>query len=171
MHTEETVEHAVVDEWTRQQFLAERESEILNLPYRHRQSRREMSHKAEEVFIRYLPDTEESQHMIDTDGIEILLHPAQAMTEPSRQLRAPPVGREAPVLSVQRESIGRCSRLGIQMEQFRTGGRLHTLAIHPDGHVALQHDAFRTGIVGSRLQLTMKMILDVIDEGRVKSEK
>ena len=71
MHTEETVEHAVVDEWTRQQFLAERESEILNLPYRHRQSRREMSHEAEEVFIRYLPDTEESQHMIDTDGIEI----------------------------------------------------------------------------------------------------
>ena len=85
MHAEETVEHPVVDERTGKEVLTERESEILDLAHRHRQSRREVTQEAEEGIVGYLPDTEEAENMVDADGVEILFHPTQATMEPLDQ--------------------------------------------------------------------------------------
>ena len=42
---------------------------------------------------------------------------------------------------------------------------LHTLTVHADGQVTLQHDTLRSGIVGSCLQLKMKNILEKREVG------
>ena len=44
------------------------------------------------------------------------------------------------------------------------GGRLHTVTVHADGYIALQDDAFGTGIIGCSQQLHMQLILDIIDQ-------
>ena len=41
---------------------------------------------------------------------------------------------------------------------------LYAIEIHADGDIAFQDDAFGTGVIGSGLQLEMKVILGEIDE-------
>jgi hypothetical protein len=62
----------------------------------------------------YLPDAEETKHMIDAEGVEILGHLEQTLTPPQETILAhlvPVVRGEAPVLAIGGESIGRCASL------------------------------------------------------------
>ena len=112
--------------------------------------------------------------MVYAQGVEILLHVLHAPLEPLADgelaldlgllvLLVPMVGREAPVLPLRRELIGRCPSLRVQVEEFGMLACLHAVAIDPDGQVALQHHALRAGIVGSGLQLGVQQILHVAD--------
>ena len=85
MKSEETLQHTVVDEGTRKEVFTERQSEVFYLPRSHRQRGREMSEKSEKRILWDLPDAEEAQYMVDPDGVEVLLHPAQSFPEPPRQ--------------------------------------------------------------------------------------
>ena len=133
-----------------------------------------MAHKSKHGIVWNLPDTEETQHMVDTDSIEVLFHPAHPAMEPFDQRRpfaisfytfTPPICGEAPVLAIGREIIGRSTGGCVETEEIRMGGRLHTIAIDPDGDITLQTDSILTGIVGGSLQLKMKVILDEIYRG------
>ena len=121
-----------------------------------------------------LPNAEETQYVVDTDGIEILLHPAYPAMEPFYQTRpftihfypfAPLICGEAPVLAIGREIIWRSTRGCVKTEEIRMGGRLHTMAIDPDGNITLQTYTVLTGIVGGSLQLEVEMVLDEIYGG------
>ena len=88
MHAEEALQHTIIDKRAGKEILAERQPEVLYLANGHRDGRREMSQEPEDCIHRNLPDTEEPQHMIDADGIEILLHPAQTAMEPVYQVQS-----------------------------------------------------------------------------------
>ena len=122
-----------------------------------------MAQESEDGILGYLPHPKESQHMVDAYGIEILLHPTETTTEPLLHAFAPAIGGKAPVLTILREVIRWCTRRTVEVEERWMSGSLHTLAIHANGYVALQNDALGTGIVGCRLQLTVEMILEIVD--------
>ena len=109
--------------------------------------------------------------MVNADGIEILFHPAQTTSKPVCQTYTfglafftPVIGGEAPVLSVLGEGIWWSARRTVEIKKFWISCRLHPLAIHANGHIALQYNTLRTSIIGRRLQLPMEVILDVIDD-------
>ena len=164
MNAEQPFEHAVVYKRTGEEILAERETEVLNLADGHRECRGEMPQEPEYRIARNLPDAEETQYMIDTDRIEVLLHPKAAAAEPGGQFLAPPIGWEAPVLTILRERIRRGTRLRFQVEELRMETGLGAVAIDTDGYIALDDDTLLTGIIGCSLQLQMEVILDVIDQ-------
>ena len=100
-----------------------------------------MAQDAEDGVDGHLPDTEESQDMVDTEGVEILRHPLQSLMPPSYELRVPIVGGEAPVLTIWRERIGRSTRLSVEVEKRRMGLGLHAVEIDADGDIAFSDDA------------------------------
>ena len=172
MHTKKSLKHTIVDKRTCEEILAERQTKILYLAHRHRKGWREMPQQSEDSIQWNLPDTEEAQYMVDTDGIEILLHPAQTLVEPFHQRQlfcfhfsflTPVVGGESPVLAIEREVIRWCTRLGIKMEELRMSSSLYTLTIDTDGDITLDEDPFLTSIVSCRLQLEMEVILEEIN--------
>ena len=149
--SEEPLEHAVVDERSREEVLTERQSEVFYLSLCHRQSRREMAEESEECFAGNLPDAEETQYVVDADGVEVLLHPLDAFPKPIYDVCLPVVGGEAPVLSVLREVVRRRTRRTVKTEEIRMDGRLDAVTIDSDGHIALQDHPVLAGIVGSCL--------------------
>lgn len=71
--------------------------------------------------LRYLPDAEEAQDMVDAVGIEIARHHLQAALPPGVAVLGhclPVVGWEAPVLSFCGEVIGWGADLHIKVEQI-----------------------------------------------------
>ena len=63
---------------------------------------------------RNLPDAEETEYVVNAEGIKVLLHVAEAASQQTKQLGSVPIiRREAPVLPVGREGIGRCPRLHV----------------------------------------------------------
>ena len=163
MNAEKFVDEPVVDERARVEFFAERQPEVFYLGNGQRQRGREMSQHTVDSIGRNLPDAEESQHVVDADGVEILLHVVQAATEPLDQFRSPMIGRESPVLALLREDVGWGTGRCLHVEQFRMLARFHTVATDTDGQIAFQYDTLRTGIVCSVLQLSVQQILHEID--------
>ena len=74
MNTKQTLYQTVVDKGFGKEFLAERQAEPCYLISRQRKGWREMAKKSIDGIIRYLPNTEETKNMIDTEGIEVLRH-------------------------------------------------------------------------------------------------
>ena len=129
-----------------------------------------MTQDTKDGILRNLPDTEEAQHVVDTDGVEILSHPAKPAVEPVYQILTfrflfftPIISWESPILTIMGENIRRRTGLGIEMEEFWMSGRLHTIPIHPNRHITLNDNSLRTGIIGSRFQLEVKVILEIIN--------
>ena len=170
MKAEDALEHPVVDEGLRKQFLPEGQTEILYLALCHRQRRGEMAQQSEDGLLRNLPDAEEAQHMVYADGIEVLFHPAQTLSEPSGKWKKgsgrslPIIGRESPILSVLRETVWRRTGRSVETEELWMQGCLHTIAIDTNRHIALQYHAILPGIVGSGFQLKVKVVLGEVDD-------
>ena len=175
MNAKQAVENTIINKRTRQEFFPERQSEVLYFARSQRQGWREVAKQSEDCILRHFPNAEEAQHMVDTDGIKVLFHPAQTTTEPIHEVdlafAIPVISREAPVLTIQRKCVRRCARGTIHVEEFRMGSRFHALTIHTNRYVALQNHTLRTGIIGSCLELAMEMILSVIDLFSVAREK
>ena len=114
---------------------------------------------------RNLPYPEESQHVVDTIGIEILGHLTETTHPPTATVLEhdlPIISRKAPVLAVDRKIIGRRTGLAIQIKVVRLHPSFHTVATDTYGNVSLQNDSLRTGIIGSRQQLFMQAELYII---------
>ena len=95
-------------------------------------------------------------------GVEIAAHLAQARLPPGEVVLGhllPVVGREAPVLSVGAEEIGRGAGGGVEVEQFRMPVGLGAVGAHPDGQVALQGNALGACIVHFRAELPVQVVL------------
>ena len=105
---EDFVDESVVDERTRIELFAERQSEVFYLVNGQRQRGREMAQHSGNGIDRNLPDAEETQYVINAQGVEILLHVAQATTEPFDEFRTPMIGRESPILTLIRIQFWRC---------------------------------------------------------------
>ena len=63
----------------------ERTAVALDLLAAHAEGGRELPHQARLLRYGDLPDAEEAQHVVNTDGIEVLLHPPVALAHPVLQ--------------------------------------------------------------------------------------
>ena len=109
-----------------------------------------------------LPDTEESQHVIDAVGIKVLCHLGEPTLPPLVAVLChclPVVGWETPVLACGTEGIGWCSGLPVKMEQVRSSPGFHTCAADADGDVALEPYAHLVGMGRSFPQLLVEQVL------------
>ena len=101
--------------------------------------------------------------MVDTEGIEIAGHHAQAGLPPREAVFShlfPVVGWEAPVLAILCEGIRWCTCLGVKVEEFRMNPRINAGAADSNRKVALEDYAVAAGIGADLRQLCIKMILD-----------
>ena len=60
MHTKKALEHTIVDKRMREEVLAERQTEILNLTHCHRKGWGEMAQQSEDCIQWNLPNAEEA---------------------------------------------------------------------------------------------------------------
>ena len=105
--------------------------------------------------------------MVDTVGIKVLCHLAEAAYPPLAailQHLVPVVCRKAPVLAVGREWIGWCTSLTVQVEVLRFYPCLDTVATDTDRDVALEDDTVHASILMSRMHLTVEVELYVAPE-------
>lgn len=69
----------------------------------------------------HLPDTEETKNVIDTVGVEVLLHGTKPGTPPPKAVLLhliPVVGRESPVLAVGGVIVWRRTSLLVHVEEL-----------------------------------------------------
>ena len=180
MDAENLIEDGIIDEGMRIDILPERQAHLLYLLGTHGQGRLIVAHCSIDGCLRNLPHAEEPDDMVNAEKVEVLLHPLEPAAEPCcdselrhrfpgnfgifgsfRILQA--VSGESPILAIGMIYVWRRTCLHVQMEEFRMLPRLHTIAIDADGQVALERYALAAGIVGSRLQLFVQMILNIID--------
>ena len=116
---------------------------------------------------RNFPDAEEAQHMIDTVGIEELRHLTEATYPPLAtvlQHLVPVIGWEAPVLTIGREWIGRCTSLTVEVEVLWFYPSLYTVARDTNGDITLQDDTMVAGIFMGSMHLLVEVILYEVPE-------
>ena len=133
----------------------------------HGQRRHELPEQAVDGLHGNLPNAEEPQHMIDAVGIEELRHILKATHPPCTVVLEhliPVVSGESPVLSIHAEVVGRCSGLPVEIKVFGLGPYITTVAVYPDGDVALEDDTLRLGILMHALHLGVENELDEIEE-------
>ena len=127
-----------------------------------RQRRVEMAHEAALVRNGNLPDAEESEDMVDAEGIEVLRHLAHPRLPPGEAVLLhflPVIGRESPVLTVRGEGIRRGAGLAVHVEEFRMLPGIHAHAGNTDGKVSLDGDAMQVGISHRFLELFVQQVL------------
>ena len=108
--------------------------------------------------------------MVDAIGIEKLSHVLESAYPPGTtvaQHLVPVVRRKAPVLAIHREIVGRCTGLSIEMEVFRFGPHIATVAINTDGNVAFQYDTLGASMLMGPPHLSIKQILNEIMESHL----
>ena len=178
MDAEDAVEYAVVDERTGVELFVEGQPHLLYFLAAHGQRRTEVAHRGIDGRRGNLPHAEESDDVVDAEGIEILLHPLEAAAEilvdgDGRRVMGgggfllsitPSIGGESPVLSVGMIDVGWRSRLHVEIEEFGVFPSLHAVAAKSDGEVAFQRNAFAAGIVGGFKELDVQVILNEIVE-------
>ena len=116
---------------------------------------------------RNFPDSEETEYVVYSEEVEIfghLLHPRLPPGIAVLGHFVPVVGREAPVLTVSRESIRRCTCAGVHIEKMRILPGIHAGAGNAYRQVALEHNSLFAGIGTDFLHLGIKMILDIAPE-------
>ena len=113
------------------------------------------------------PNAEETQHVVDTVSIEIVRHILETAQPPLAAVgyhSVPIISREAPVLSVCRETIGRRTCLTVQIEVTWLWPYVATVAVYTDRNVAFQNHTLCRGVFVHSLQLTAQYELHVIIE-------
>ena len=139
MDAEDFLHHLVIDERLGEHIFSEYQTGGANLHFRQRQRWGEMSQSAEDSFLGYSPGTEEAHNMVNTEGVEVLFHPAEPTSPPVVDtILFPSVGGESPVLTIGGIEIRGCSHLFIEMEELGIPPCLHTITIDTDGQVAFQ---------------------------------
>ena len=108
------------------------------------------------------PNAEEAQDVVNAVSRKVFRHFAKAALPPSvvvRRHNVPVVSGEAPVLTVGREGVGRCSRLSVHIEVMGFYPRLNAATVNANGDVALENDALRLGIATHIAELDVKQVL------------
>ena len=80
--TEQTLQYPISYERIEEEILLPFKSVLLNLLSCHAERRLELSEKSVNAMDRNLPDTEETKHMVDSIGIEILCHIRETTNPP-----------------------------------------------------------------------------------------
>ena len=108
------------------------------------------------------PNAEETKDMIDAVGVEIAGHHLQAATPPGVVVFGhccPVVGREAPILSLGSEVIGRGSNLHVKVEQIGMRFHVHAQWVYTNGDVALQQQTLVVQGFDRLAQLLVAVVL------------
>ena len=89
---------------------------------------------------RNLPNTEEAKDMVDAICIEVFSHLLEAVFPPLEAIFIhflPIVGRESPVLTLNREVIRWRTGLAVHIEELRRNPGINACAANADRNVAL----------------------------------
>ncbi len=167
---EDAVEHPVGDERRGVALLLEVEAVAAYLVGCHGEGRRELTEQTVDGLDGYLPDAEETQDVVDAVGVEVFGHIAEAAYPPLAAVLEhliPVVGGEAPVLTVDREGVGRCTSLTVEVEVARLHPDVAAVAAHADGDIALEDDVVLTGVLMGVGHLLIEDELYEIPEGDV----
>ena len=108
--------------------------------------------------------------MVDTVSVEVILHLCEAAAPPVVAVLGhlvPVVRREAPVLSADREVVGRCTGRSVEVEQVRLNGCIYRVRTDTDRYIALHCYAYRVRISHSVAQLLVGVELQVVVEPRL----
>ena len=124
-----------------------------------------MTAETPHVRLAHLPDTEETEDMIYTVSIEIVLHLTEPFLPPSEVILRhliPVIGRESPVLAGDREVIGRCSCGSVQVKELRINGCIDGVGADTDRYISFHRHAYRVGVSHCVRQLFVGMELQEI---------
>ena len=103
--------------------------------------------------------------MIYAVSIEIVLHLTEPFLPPSEVVLRhliPVIGRESPVLTGDREVIGRCAGRCIQVKELRINGCIHRVRTDTDRYISLHRYSYRVSISHCVRQLLVGMELKEI---------
>jgi hypothetical protein len=126
------------------------------------QRRVEVPQQAAGILLGDFPDAEESEDVVDAEGVEVAAHLPEARLPPGEVVLAhllPVVGREAPVLPVGAEEVGRGARRGVEVEELRVPVGFGAVGAHPDGQVAFEGNALGARIVHFLAELLVQVVL------------
>ncbi len=143
---------------------AKRDAEAVKLVERVGQGGIEMAAKPPHIGLGHLPNTEKAENMVDTIGIEAVLHLAEALAPPCVAVLGhliPIVGRETPILAAQREVIGGRTRRGVAVEQLGRRLDIDGIGSHADRDIALDRHTDRMGVGYRLLQLAIGVVLQI----------
>ena len=132
-----------------------------------RESRNEMSAESPNILFAHLPDTEETEDVVHTIGIEIVLHLTEAALPPTEVILChliPVIGRESPVLSACIEVIGRCTCGCIEVEELRINSSIDRVRRDADRYITLHRHTDRVSVRYSVCQLLVRMELEELIE-------
>ena len=165
--TEYSVQHPIGNEWTCHEVFAEIQAIAVDFLHAHGQRWLELSKETSYSMHRYLPNAEESQHMVYAVSIEIACHILEATYPPLTTVLyhlVPVVGREPPILPIGTEIVWWSTGLSVHVEI--TGFHLHVtpIAVHTNGDVAFQHHTQCTGMLMGKTHLGVQNKLHVTIE-------
>ena len=164
---EHTLQSPVCDERIGEALLLEVETIAADLVGGHAKCGSELAEQTVYRVDRYLPNAEETEYVVDAVGIEELRHVLEATHPPLTTVfehLVPVVGREAPVLTVDREVIGRRTGLSVEVEVAWLHPHVAAIAVHADRDVALEDDMMLAGVGVGLVELSVEDILNEIPE-------
>ena len=153
---EHAVQNPVGNERTGESILLEIKAIRTNLICRHSQRRSKLTQQSVNRIYRNLPDTEETEYMVDTVSIKVQRHVLEAANPPLATILQhfmPVVSRESPVLAICREIIRWSTRLSIEIEVLRLHPHITAIAVYTDRNITLQNDTLCHSMLVSRLHL------------------
>ena len=118
-----------------------------------------MSEYAVALFGRNLPNAEETEHVVEAIGVEVVCHVAEACLPPGISVAChfvPVVGGKAPVLSVSGEEVGRCTGVAVKMKQPAVNPGPDATGRDAYGYVALEHYTKTLGTRVNALHLAVE---------------
>ena len=153
---EHAVQNPVSNERTCESILLEIKAIRTNLICRHSQCRSKLTQQSVNRIYRNLPDTEETEYVIDTVSIKVQRHVLEAANPPLATILQhfmPVVSRESPVLAICREIIRWSTRLSIEIEVLRLHPHITAITVYTNRNITLQDNTLRHGMLMSRLHL------------------
>ena len=153
---EHAVQNPVGNERTGESILLEIKTIRTNLICRHSQRRSKLTQQSVNRIYRNLPDTEETEYMVDTISIKVQRHVLEAANPPLATILQhfmPVVSRESPVLAICREIIRWSTRLSIEIEVLRLHPHITAIAVYTDRNITLQNNTLCLSMLVSRLHL------------------
>ena len=164
---EVTVEHPVCDERIEEEILLPTQSILLHFLTSHAEGRRELTEQSVDAMHRNLPYTEESEYVVNAVSIEILSHIGESVYPPLAtifQHLIPVVGREPPVLTVDRKVVRWCSSLSVKVEIAWFHPYVASISVYSDRNIALEHHFMLACIlVGSNHLLSKNILHEIIE--------